>query len=154
MNDPAEADRANVLFCAWLMARAVTARIDAALEGTGLSADEFAIYSVLAATDGMTPSELAEWMSAPPTTVSSVVARFSARGHIERTTNPRDRRSYRVRLNAGGRAAHHAAGNAFAPILADVEHRLGTGLSDVERTLLLLRTTVAATEPAPEDPRT
>lgn len=115
----------NVLFDIWLVSRAATARITEAVRETGLDADEFAIYSVLASTDGMTPTELAHWMAAPPTTVSSYVKRFTRRGHVERFNNEGDRRSYLIRLTDEGRAVHHAAGILFMPLLEGVSRRLG-----------------------------
>ena len=63
----------NVLFDTWLVSRAVQSLIDDVIKPTGLDADEFAIYSVLSRGEGMTPSELSGWMSAPATTVSSYV---------------------------------------------------------------------------------
>ena len=86
----------NVLFDVWLVSRATFAVLDAALAPSGLTADEFAIYSVLTSTDAMTPSELARWMAAPLTTVSSYIKRFEGRGHVTRVENPDDGRSYRA----------------------------------------------------------
>jgi DNA-binding MarR family transcriptional regulator len=114
----------NVLFDVWLVYRATSATLDAALAPSGLTADEFAIYSVLTTTDAMTPSELARWMAAPLTSVSSYVKRFENRGHIRRVAHPDDGRSYRLQLTALGRAAHRAAGKLFQPVLDDVERSL------------------------------
>ena len=47
----------NVPLDVWLVSRATTALINDAVKASGLNADEFAVYSVLASTDGMTPSE-------------------------------------------------------------------------------------------------
>ena len=117
-------DGTNVLFDVWLVSRATTGVLDAALSASGLTADEFAIYSVLTTTDAMTPTELARWMSAPQTSTSSYIKRFESRGHISRVTNPDDRRSYRIRLTTAGRAAHRAAGTLFQPVLDHVEDTL------------------------------
>ncbi len=136
----------NVLFDVWLVSRAATAVIDEAVAAAGLDADEFGVYSVLAASDEMTPTELAHWMAAPPTTVSSYVKRFVARGHVERVPNPDDGRSYRLRLTDEGRATHLAAGERFEPVLAEVAARLGRGVGDTHRRLLLLR---EALQPGP-----
>jgi DNA-binding MarR family transcriptional regulator len=114
----------NVLFDVWLVSRATTAALDVALAPSGLTSDEFAIYSVLTTTDAMTPSDLARWMAAPPTSMSSYVKRFEARGHVVRVANPGDGRSYRLQLTAAGRAAHRAAGKLFLPVLAHVERSL------------------------------
>jgi DNA-binding MarR family transcriptional regulator len=128
----------NVLFDVWLASRAATALIDEAVRDAGLNADEFAIYSVLAASDGMSPTDLAQWMAAPATTVSSYVGRFERRGHIRRLRNPADRRSYLVELNGAGRAAHLAAGLRFGPVLSEVNRRLGAdALATHERLVAL-----------------
>lgn len=80
-----------------------------------MTGDEFTIYSVLTSADTLTPSELAQWMSAPATTVSSYVKRFEGRGHVQRERNPHDGRSYVLRLTAAGRRAHRSAVDAFVP---------------------------------------
>lgn len=129
----------NVLFDVWLVSRATTALIDDVLRPSGLDADEFAIYSVLASGDGMTPTELAHWMAAPATTVSSSVKRFEQRGHVQRVPNPDDHRSYRVELTAAGRRAHLAAGELFLPVLDQVTQGVGPPGSDTHRNLRALR---------------
>lgn len=133
-----DAGLGNVLFDVWLVSRAATALIDDAVRTSGLDADEFAIYSVLASTQGMTPSELAHWMSAPATTVSSYVKRFERRGHVRKVPNRADGRSYRVQLTASGRRVHQAAGELFQPTLREVTRRLGTETSDAHRRLRTL----------------
>ena len=125
----------NVLFDVWLVSRATTALIDGALRSSGLDADEFAVYSVLAATDGMTPTELARWMAAPTTTVSSYVKRFERRGHVRRVANPDDGRSHRIELTAAGRRAHRGAGEHFLPVLDAVNEGLGPRAVTIHRRL-------------------
>jgi DNA-binding MarR family transcriptional regulator len=133
----------NLLFDVWLVSRATTALIDDAVQASGLDADEFAIYSVLASTLGMTPTELAHWMAAPATTVSSYVKRFERRGHATRMPHPDDGRSYRVQLTAAGRAAHLAAGELFQPVLHEVTQRVGRGATDTHRRLRTLHQIVS-----------
>ena len=60
-------------------------------------------------------------MAAATTTVSSYVKRFERRGHITRTPNAEDGRSYRLELSAAGRDAHRHAGELFAPVLTHTE---------------------------------
>lgn len=126
-------------FLVWLASRATTDLIDAALASSGLDGDEFAIYSVLTAASTITPTELARWMAAPPTTVSSYVKRFEARGHITREPNPSDRRSYRIKLTPAGRRAHRAAAQHFHPVRIRVEAALGQQATEVREALLALR---------------
>ena len=135
-----------MLFDMWLVSRAVTGLLDAALAPTGLTADEFGIYSVLTSADAFTPTELARWMSAPPTTVSSHVKRFEQRGHVTRVQNPTDGRSYRIRLTPSGRQAHAAAVKAFVPVLDQVVTELGTRERTIRRALASLRGAVESAD--------
>lgn len=129
----------DVTFMVWLTSRATTDLIDSVLAPAGLDGDEFAIYSVLTAAASITPTELARWMAAPPTTVSSYVKRFEARGHVEREPNPADGRSYRIKLTPAGRRAHRAAARLFTPMRTRVEEGLGARATEVREALLTLR---------------
>lgn len=137
--DAVPAAGTNVLFDVWLTSRAATGLLDAALAPAGLTADEFGVYSVLTSTDWMTPSELAVWVSAPATTVSSYVKRLEDRGHLERRRNPADGRSFVVRLTPSGRSTHRAAGKAFLPVLEGVLAALGDDEPAVRRAVTRLR---------------
>lgn len=140
--DSVAAAGTNVLFDMWLASRATTGLLDAALTASGLTADEFGVYSVLSSAESMTPSELARWVSAPATTVSSYIKRLEQRGHLERSRNPADGRSFVVTLTPAGRRAHHAAGEAFLPVLDRVVGVLGRREQSIRRALALLRTCV------------
>ena len=129
----------DVLFMVWLVSRSTENLLDTALAATGVTGDEFAIYSVLNAAPDITPTELARWMAAPPTTVSSYLRRFESRGHVSRSLNPADRRSYRIRLTAAGRRAHKAAADRFGPVLGRVTDALGEQEVEVQEALLRLR---------------
>jgi DNA-binding MarR family transcriptional regulator len=134
---PEPAPGSNVLFDVWLVSRSVNGLLDSALADSGLSADEFAIYSVLRK-GSLTPTQLAHWMSAPMTTVSSYIKRFESRGHLRREGNADDRRSYRVLLTEAGLAAHQRAGAMFLPVLGAVELSLGQATDAVRDSLSLL----------------
>src|SRR5919112_3437329 len=133
-------EQVDVTFMVWLTHRATTDLVDAALAPAGLDGDEFAIYSVLSAARAITPTELARWMAAPPTTVSSYVKRFEARGHVRREPNPADRRSYRIKLTPAGRRAYRAAAALFVPLRTRVADALGPRDEGVREALLTLRT--------------
>jgi DNA-binding MarR family transcriptional regulator len=132
----------DALFMVWLVSRSTEDLLDAVLAPAGLSGDEFAIYSVLTAAPTMTPTDLARWMAAPATTVSSYVKRFEARGHVRREPNPDDRRSYRIRLTPAGRKAHRAAAERFLPVRDAVASALGNQDASVRDSLLQLREVV------------
>ena len=139
----------NVLFDIWLVSRATTGVLDAVLAPTGLSADEFGIYSVLTTADSLTPSELARWMSAPLTTMSSYVKRLEGRGHLKRERNPDDGRSYVLTLTPAGRRAHRAAGARFIPVLEQIVTQLGTREPSVRQALATLHRSLRATQSQP-----
>ena len=130
----------DVTFMVWLTFRATADLLDSALAPAGLDGDEFAIYSVLTASPSITPTELARWMAAPPTTVSSYVKRFEARGHVRREPNPADRRSYRIKLTPAGRRAYRAAAALFIPLRTSVASSLGEREDGVREALIALRT--------------
>ena len=132
-------EQQNVLFNAWLVARATGDLLDSALAPSGLTADEFAITSVLTVAPSLTPTELATWMAAPASTVTSYVKRFEERGHVGRVPNPKDRRSYSIALTAEGRRAHHQASILFLPVLELVAAALGERTMPVQAALMELR---------------
>jgi DNA-binding MarR family transcriptional regulator len=130
------------LFLVWLVSRSTEDLLDDVLRDSGVTGDEFALYSVLAASPGITPSELSRWMAAPPTSVSSYVKRLEARGHLTRRPHPSDRRSYQIHLTAAGRRAHHAAAALFGPVRTQVVDSLADQDGPVRDSLLLLREVV------------
>lgn len=166
---PLSADEVNeqdvdVLFLVWLLSRATYDLLDDVLAPAGLTGDEFAIYSMLAAAEHITPSELARWMAAPPTTVSSYVKRLEGRGHVTRVPNPDDRRSYRLRLSPAGRKAHERASEHFRPVRTQVADAIADQSDAIRDTLLRLRgviediqhenTSTELPRPAPPSPST
>ncbi len=144
----------DALFMVWLVSRSTEDLLDAVLAPAGLSGDEFAVYSVLTGAVTMTPTELARWMAAPATTVSSYVKRFEARGHVVRVPNPDDGRSYQIRLTPAGRRAHTAAVRLFRPLRESVSGALGDGDTGVREALLTLRTVVDDLRVARDTPDT
>ena len=124
------------LFLVWLVSRSTEDLIGTVLAPAGLSADELALYSLLAASPGITPGELSRWMAAPLTSVSSYVKRLEGRGHVTRRAHPTDRRSYQVQLTPEGEQAHRAAGELFGPVRSRVIGALGDQ-DDVVRAALL-----------------
>jgi predicted alpha/beta hydrolase family esterase/DNA-binding MarR family transcriptional regulator len=133
-----------VLFDTWLTARAAIALLNSVLAGTGLDAKDFAVYSVLRQAGEISPGELARWMSAPATTVSSHVKRLVARGHVQQVPHPGDRRSYYLTLTDSGRHAHGEAGRQFVSALTMVEPALAQPAGDVQQALRDLRAAIDA----------
>jgi DNA-binding MarR family transcriptional regulator len=140
--DQVEERGVDPLFLVWLLARSTEDLLDSVLAPSGLTADEFAIYSMLRSAGAVTPTELARWMAAPPTTVSSYVKRLQGRGHVIREASAEDRRSYQLRLTPHGEAAHQRAGELFRPIRNEVQTRLASMDADAPAALMRLRTLV------------
>ncbi|WP_189636369.1 MarR family winged helix-turn-helix transcriptional regulator [Arthrobacter sp. NamB2] len=134
----------NLLFDTWPSARAAIALLDDALAGTGLDAEDLAVYSLLRQAGEISPVDLARWMSTPATTVSSYVKRLVARGHVQQVPHPRDGRSYRITLTEAGQDAHTTAGRHFLPALTAVEAALPESVGDVQQALRNLHTAIAA----------
>lgn len=136
----------NLLFGVWLLSRVATRVIDEAIRDSGLTADEFAVYSLLCG-GPRTPGELAGWLAVPPTTVSSYVKRFERRGHVRRRASPDDGRSYLLVLTPSGRAAHRRAGTAFLELLDSLRGDLGAAEERVQQALTELRTVLSTRAP-------
>jgi DNA-binding MarR family transcriptional regulator len=130
------------LFMVWLVSQSTNDLLDTVVGPAGLTGDEYAIYSVLAATPGITPAELSRWMAAPRTTVSSYLKRLEGRGHLTRRPHPSDRRSYRIHLTAAGRRTHQHAATLFGPVRAQVIEALNDHDGRVRESLLRLRSIV------------
>jgi DNA-binding MarR family transcriptional regulator len=105
--------RLSILFEVFAASRAVGGLVEAALEGSPLTPEEYAVYSVLFDKGPHAPTELARRCGMPPTSMSHFVRRALGRGHVERSKEPGDRRSYRIVLTPDGLAAHAATGRAF-----------------------------------------
>ena len=153
-----EAD-VDPLFLVWIASRSAEDLLGTLLAPVGLSGDEMSIYSILAASPGITPSELSRWMAAPPTSVSSYVKRLEARGHLTRRPHPDDRRSYRIQLTAAGKRTHRSAEALFGPVRERIIQALGDQDGPVRDAVLHLRGVIDAARadlqndgPAPDSP--
>ncbi len=140
--DPKQSPPRRLLFDVWLVSRATAALLDAELAPAGLTADEFALYSALHLAETVTPSQLAELLAIPPTTVSTHIRRLERRGDLARVTNPADRRSALLRLTPAGETAYRRAGALFAPIYNRVAQALALPAPEVQAALAALNDAV------------
>lgn len=106
--------RLSILFEVFAASRAVGELLAAAMTGSPLTPEEYAVYSVLFDEGPHAPTELARRTGMPPTSMSHFVRGMLERGHAERAADPADRRSYRIVLTPAGRASHSEASAAFA----------------------------------------
>lgn len=120
--DPAV--RTNVLLQVFIVGQLVGEVLGRELRAVGISADHFAVLSVIGHLGPVTPTDLSRVLGMPPTTVSSWVRRLSARGHITRQANPNDGRSALLEVTRGGRAVIEKAQPLFQRVLDDVNEGL------------------------------
>ena len=100
--------------------------IDTVVEGSGLTAREFAVASCLNVVGGATPTELAHDLGLSPTTLSAIIDRLVRKRQVRRVRHPEDGRSYVLQLTGAGRKTNTRNGRRFAEAL----RRLHTHLDD------------------------
>jgi DNA-binding MarR family transcriptional regulator len=123
-----------------LLQREVTRLLDLELSSSGLSAEDFAVYSAVAR--GLTrPGDIAEFLRFPATTVSSVVRRLATRGHVTCAIDDADRRARRVTFTPAGAAAHAEASRLYGAALKRLH--LPASAQSIERLLVEMRTVIA-----------
>lgn len=115
----------TALFDVWLVAHAATRYADDALSGSGLTGDDFGLYSLLHLCGPTTPTQISRWTGMRSTTVSAALKRLERRGHATRTQNPDDARSHRVGLSAAGIDAHASAAPSFLAAMDALAQELG-----------------------------
>jgi DNA-binding MarR family transcriptional regulator len=86
----------NPLFRFFRIGNSMRQLVARAVEGSGLSNDEYGVFSGIVNLRRVSPTELAAKLAVPPTTISVYLARFFEQGLIRRLPNPEDGRSYLV----------------------------------------------------------
>ena len=132
----------SILFDFFATSQRLKVLLADAMAGSGLRADEYAVYSVLVDDGPSSPTRMAEAVGMPPTTMSHYLRTMLERGHVERTRHPRDHRSVVVTLTATGRAAHRGAAAAFEE--ANRRFLAGLTVSDASARRVLRALSVAA----------
>jgi DNA-binding MarR family transcriptional regulator len=92
----------NVFFRFFRAGQPLREIVGRAVEGSGLSGEEYGVLSGIAGLQPVAPSELASVLGMPPTTISVYVARFLERRIVRRLPNPRDGRSYLLEVTEEG----------------------------------------------------
>ncbi|HEX5578927.1 MAG TPA: MarR family transcriptional regulator [Candidatus Limnocylindria bacterium] len=105
--------RSSLLFDLFAANQRVRSLLTAAMEGSGLKPDEYAVYSALFEFEPISPTEIAAVVGMPPTTLSHYIRAMRERGHLDERRNPQDSRSRVLTLTVAGRSAHRRANQAF-----------------------------------------
>ena len=109
-----------------------------AVEGTGVNGEEYGILGVVHFFPDRTPTELAEALGIPPTSVSRHVARFLRDGLVERMDNPEDGRSYLIRTTAKGGAIVETISPRIGRIVQELAEASEVPLVDIAAALVAL----------------
>jgi DNA-binding MarR family transcriptional regulator len=117
----------------------VGALLAEALVDAPLDAGGYAFYSAVRETQPTTPTDLARHLGMPVTTVLDTLAGLQRRDHVARLRNPRDRRSYLVRLTEAGEQVHDETEALFRVADAQLLAHLGGKRADVIDALSALK---------------
>ena len=95
----------TIFLDAWTAAQRVDQLITRELKAAGVWTPYYALLSMIVIREPITPTALAEAMGIAPTTLSDRLAELFELGHVRRTQNPRDGRSYLIQSTPAGRRA-------------------------------------------------
>ena len=95
----------SVLLDIFILSQLANTLLNDAVSREGIPGGEFALSSAINAFGPITPTELAERLGIPPTTISSRLARLEQRQHVRRRPNPHDGRSSLLETTDEGRRA-------------------------------------------------
>jgi DNA-binding MarR family transcriptional regulator len=136
--------RVSMLFDVFVLNQRLRALLGKALSASELRSDEYAVYSVLFEHGSLTPTQMAGLMAMPVTTTLDYVRAMEARGHVTRTRNPADGRSYVLALTTEGYGAHRRTNAAWNVAVARLEGALGRPVAEVREALHALDDAAAA----------
>jgi DNA-binding MarR family transcriptional regulator len=140
----------GLLLQPYVVAQLGGALVERAIEGTDLTASEFAVTSLVGLQGDATPSELSRDLGLAATTLSAMIERLVRKGHLRRVRHPEDGRSYLLALTAKGRAANARAGRRMRELEAELGAQLGR---DEEEILEAMRALESAMRRALEPER-
>jgi DNA-binding MarR family transcriptional regulator len=101
----------------FVVAQLTGAVIEQVVEGSEVTASEYAVTSWLNIVGRATPTELARDLGLAPTTLSAMIERLVRKGQVRKVGHPADGRSYVLDPTAKGRATNARNGRRFAAAL-------------------------------------
>jgi DNA-binding MarR family transcriptional regulator len=144
----------SVLFDLFLADSAARELLRPVVAPTGLTAVQYAEYSILHVDGPMSVSTFAALARLPLATASDTLRAMERRGHVERSRDPDDGRAWLVDLSDSGRAQHERSRRAFRRAATRVSRMLGDAEPDVRAALRLLADACArASEETHDGPR-
>jgi DNA-binding MarR family transcriptional regulator len=141
---PRRAD-VSLLYDLFVVSQRVRRVLAGGMAGSGMRADEYAVYSLLYMYGPMTATEMARQLGLPLTTVLDYLKAIDAAGHLSRTRHPDDGRAVQLALNAKGVAAQVRANKHWEVVRKRVEGALRMPKADVRAALQALDDAASAT---------
>jgi DNA-binding MarR family transcriptional regulator len=133
---PQQGHQTSILFDVFLLGQRTRALVGEAMQDAGLRPDEYAAYSVVFETQGITLTEMAGWLAMPVTTVAEYVRAMTERGHVRKKPHPIDQRAWLLTLTPAGLRAHRRASQSFEQGHAALLRELGDVDEDATREVL------------------
>jgi DNA-binding MarR family transcriptional regulator len=107
----------SILLDVWLVSHLTGRLLDDAVRPVGLTGDEYGLYSLIDAGGPVTPTQISRWTGMAQTTVSGMLRRIAARGHLADSPHPDDARSRLLHLSDDG---ERVTGEAAALLAATI----------------------------------
>jgi DNA-binding MarR family transcriptional regulator len=123
----------------FLTGQAMGQLIERVIAPSGMKASEYAILSAIDELEPVVPSDIARLTGMPRPTLTPYLERLSAAAYVERVPNPRDGRSYLLKLTPDGRRVKDESGSALSVLLRDLDARLQGDSDSLSRDLGRLR---------------
>lgn len=131
-------DDATLLLDVWLVSHLTGRLLDDALRPLGLTGDEFGMYSLIYSGGPVTPTQISRWTGMAQTTVSGMLRRIAARGHLDDNPHPDDARSRLLHLSDDGLSVTAQAAAVLAATLPLLNDALDDGQDAIRAKLALL----------------
>jgi len=107
----------------------MTNAISKLFESYGVTASQWSIIKILKGREGLSQVEIQELLGIEGATVSGLVQRMVRQGHLERRSDPADKRVVRVFLTQRGRELEQV----LTPLSTEVLHRTFEGFTPDEQ---------------------
>lgn len=139
----------SVLFDLFVADSAARTLLTPVMAGTGLTATQYAEYSLVLVHGPLSVTRFAGIANLPLTTASDTIRSMERRAHVARVRDPGDRRAWLVELTSEGIAAHQRARRAFRTAARAVREELGPAEPAVRDALQRLAAACSAAAGSP-----
>jgi DNA-binding MarR family transcriptional regulator len=130
--------RPGLLLQPHVISQLVGTVVQRVVEGSEVTAAEFAVTSWLNVVGSATPSALADQLGMSATTLSAMIERLVQKGQVRRVRHPEDGRSYLLELTRRGQATNTRNGARLATQLKALRANLDGDPEEVLAALDLL----------------